>query len=141
MNQLITWILTIFLSMAIAGQGRATEPLPPDERPSLVIDFIGLNDESPEKHARGFADTVMPGAKVYAFGFHGVAQADDQRMGKGYQRILRSGTAADRNAAASAVLDYTKSRQTVLAFDFNESMVPQQLRSNQTRWLPVKYPW
>lgn len=98
----------------------------PSTRPVLVLDFTGLNDTDSLGHAAQFADHLLPEAPVYTIGFRGVTP-DGAR--KGYDVIVPYKTAEERIQAAERVFRFTSaSARTILAFDVNESIVPQQLR-------------
>ena len=93
----------------------------------LVLDFTGLNDTDARKHARRFAEPLLPDARLYTFGFSGKVP-DAQRANEGHNLILRHETEAERLAAARSVVNgFTSGQQTVLAFDINESLIPNQI--------------
>lgn len=122
---IVVWVL---LS---AGRASAADAV---ERPVLVLDFIGLNDSSAREHAVQFTQSVLPEGRIHTIGFRGVIP-DAWRAKAGYDAIVPYASAADRERAVVTVEALANEPRTVLAFDFNESWLPEQLRGSMPAWL------
>lgn len=111
---------------------RATAPASPPNsqpatRPVLVIDFIGWRDANPGGHAAELIKNVLPEASSFNIGFHGTTP-DAKR--DGYSIIVPYKTASQKAQAAEDIYKLTAANpRTVLAFDFNEAGLPNQLRA------------
>ena len=111
---------------------RATAPASPPNtqpatRPVLVLDFIGWRDANPGGHAAEFIKNVLPEASSFNIGFHGTKP--DAKRG-GYSIIVPYKTASQKAQAAEDIYKLTAANpRTVLAFDFNEAGLPNQLRA------------
>ena len=133
---LLRWVMTILL-MAATGTHAGPDP---STRPALIIDLTGLADTNARTHANEVAKAMLPEAPVHTIGVRGVI-ADSLRASARYSAIVPTGSAAERAAAALQVYRLTKdSDRTILAFDINEVLVPQQLRSSMTGWLSAVLP-
>lgn len=95
-----------------------------NQQPTLTIDFIGLNDESPRGHADTLAGHLCNDTHIFTWGFHGWLVPDDKR--KGYSGILNSDTYPDRVVSAGEVMRKAERRHVIWTFDFNESILPMQ---------------
>lgn len=92
----------------------------------LVLDFIGFRDQGAE-HGRTFQETVLPQAQVVSIGIHGIIP-DAWRKDAGYDAIIRAGSAKDYAPSVNQVARLLTQPQTILAFDFNEHGLPNQVR-------------
>jgi hypothetical protein len=95
-------------------------------REILVLDFIGFNDHGKD-HAWTFRQTMLPNAGFVSVGIHGVIP-DAWRKRTGYDAIVRAGSAKDYEYSVDQVYRLVEHDQTILAFDFNEQVLPRQLR-------------
>jgi hypothetical protein len=92
----------------------------------LVLDFIGFLAQGAE-HGRAFQETVAPQAQLVNVGIHGIIP-DAWRKDAGYDTIIRAGSAKDYTRSVRQVTRLLTQPQTILAFDFNEHGLPNQLR-------------
>lgn len=136
-------ILAIGLAfaLAVASSSPASGASDLATRPVLVIDFTGLNDTDARAHANQFAQWVLPEASVATIGIHGIVP-DRWRKSAGFSAIVALGNASEQAEAASKAYALTKaSDRTILAFDINESIIPQQVRSDMPGWLSWAPGW
>ena len=117
---------------AQAQPSRAAAPASPSNsqpatRPVLVLDFPGWLDADPGGHAAELIKNVLPEASSFNIGFHGKKPDADR---DGYSIIVPYKTASQKAQAAEDIYKLTATNpRTVLAFDFNESGLPNQLRA------------